>query len=47
MNETAARQENKIMNIISCNTFGDFNNNGELSPRGKTSFWMELDDNIA
>ena len=44
LNECAAKQDNKIMHLRSCCTIYDFNNLGNLTPKGKTQLWHEVDD---
>ena len=44
INETAARQESKVLNIRSCTTFCNFDRDGMLTQQGKASFWREFDN---
>ena len=46
INEIAARQGNKIINLKSCYSLQDFDRLGNLSARGKTMLWQEIDDII-
>ena len=48
LNEAVARQSenNHIMNFHSCNTLDHFDRSGNLSAKGKTALWYEIDDII-
>ena len=44
LNEAVARQNNHVMVIRSCNTLEHFDKWGNLSVKGKVTFWHEMDD---
>ena len=44
LNACAARQEQHILTIRSCFTLDHFDQWGKLTTKGKSSFWIELDD---
>ena len=46
LNDTVAKVNQYILTITSCNAYEDFNKSGNLSDRGKTAFWNELNDLI-
>ena len=46
INEIAARQGNKIINLRSCYNWEDFDRMGNLSARRKTALWHKMDDII-
>ena len=44
LNDTIAKLDQCILTVNSCNTYEDFNHHGNLSPKGKSKFWWEIDD---
>ena len=44
LNDAAAKINQRILTINSCNAYEDSNNKGGLSDRGRTAFWQELND---
>ena len=44
LNDVAARHENCILTINSCNTPEHFTKEGKLSEKGRSAFWHEIDD---
>ena len=46
LNEAAARQDAKIMDLCSCTTLDHFDRNGNLSNKRKMAIWYEIDDII-
>ena len=44
LNDAAAKINQRILTINSCNAYEDFNSKGSLSDRDRTAFWQELDD---
>ena len=44
LNNAVSRINHRIMTINSCNTTGHFDVKGNLSTKGKTAFWHEIDD---
>ena len=47
LNDATAKIDQKILTTNSCNTYEHFDKDGNLSPKGKYEFWMELDDLVA
>ena len=44
LNDAVAKVEHRIKTINSCNNYEDFDKCGNLSARGKKSFWLEMDE---
>ena len=44
VNEAAAKQKAKIMELRSCNTLDYFDRQGNLSQNGKSLLWYKIDD---
>ena len=44
LNEAAAQIDQRILTINSCNTRSHFDHRGNLSDKGKSSLWTEIDD---
>ena len=47
LNDLVAKIDQRVMTINSCNTYDHFDKRGDLSLRGRTDFWYELDDLIS
>ena len=47
LNDAVAKVDQRILTINSCNTYEHFNSKANLSLKGKTEFWCELDDLVA
>ena len=46
LNDAIAKVDQYIMTINSCNTYDHFDRQGNLTSKGKTCFWWEVDDLI-
>ena len=44
LNESAAENDHRILTINTCKTRSHFDHKGNLSEKGKTAFWEEIDD---
>ena len=44
LNDEVSKIDQYILTINSCNTFEHFDRMGLLSPKGKVTFWREMDD---
>ena len=42
--ELAAKFNFNVLNVMGCNTNSHFNGWGNLSPKGKVEFWLEIDE---
>ena len=47
LNDAVAKVDQYILTINSCNTYDHFDRLGNLSPKGKTAFWTEIDELMA
>ena len=46
LNDAAARKEHNILTVNTCNIASHFDHLGNLSDKGKTDFWLEIDEQI-
>ena len=44
VNEAAAKQKAKVMELRSCNTLDHFDRQGNLTQNGKSSLWYKIND---
>ena len=44
LDDAAARQDHKVINIRSCSSYDCFDSMGNLSNRGKVAFWHKVDE---